>query len=254
MTQHTWKLRFRCRTHPLPLDGGATCSGASLKMVAVSEEKVTIPFGTKVLDGVLTVPEVEAVRTGLILTHGAGGDMNLKALRSLASCTAASGVLCLRFTCKSLNFTYRVRAFQAAVDYMKTLERFTLSNVFLAGRSMGARAAVALGRQMCAAEEGAIQGLVCVSFPLHPPGQRHRHVKRSEDLTALSHVPVLFVSGTADNMCERLLEGVVEQMESSSSVHWVDGGSHGLAVKGRMEESVLEEVNSKIITWILEHV
>ena len=69
---------------------------------------------------------------------------------------------------------------------------------------MGARAAVALGRQLCAAEEGAIQGLVCVSFPLHPPGQTHTHVKRSEDLRALSHVPVLFVSGTADNMCERV--------------------------------------------------
>ncbi|KAI4885915.1 hypothetical protein NFI96_030889, partial [Prochilodus magdalenae] len=218
-------------------------------------EEVSIPFGTKVLDAVLTVPEAEAVRTGLILTHGAGGDMNLKALRSLASSTAASGVLCLRFTCKSLNLAYRVRAFQAAYDYLKTQEKFTLSNVFLAGRSMGARAAVALGRQLGAVEEGAIQGLVCLSFPLHPPGQTQTHVKRSEDLRTLSDVPVFFVSGTADNMCERkLLESVVEQMKTSSSVHWVEGGSHGLAVKGRTEESVLDEVNSRIITWILEHV
>ncbi|XP_072542741.1 testis-expressed protein 30 isoform X2 [Salminus brasiliensis] len=181
--------------------------------------------------------------------------MNLKALRSLAGCAAAAGVLCLRFTCKGLNLAYRVRAFQAVVDYLKTLERFSLSNVFLAGRSMGARAAVALGRQLSAADESAVRGLVCVSFPLHPPGQTHTHVKRSEDLRALSRVPVLFVSGTADQMCERkLLERVVEQMKSPSSVHWVEEANHGLAVKGRAEESVLDEVNSQIIAWIQERV
>lgn len=69
---------------------------------------------------------------------------------------------------------------------------------------MGARAAVALGRHLCVKEEVDIQGVLCVSFPLHPPGQTHVHVKRSEDLRALSHIPVLFVSGTVDNMCERV--------------------------------------------------
>lgn len=69
---------------------------------------------------------------------------------------------------------------------------------------MGARAAVALGRHLCIKKEVLVKGLLCVSFPLHPPGQTHAHVKRSEDLRALFHVPVLFVSGTADNMCERV--------------------------------------------------
>lgn len=69
---------------------------------------------------------------------------------------------------------------------------------------MGARAAVALGRHLCIKKEVNVKGVLCVSFPLHPPGQTHAHVKRSEDLKALSHVPVLFVSGTADNMCERV--------------------------------------------------
>ncbi|XP_066497283.1 testis-expressed protein 30 isoform X2 [Hoplias malabaricus] len=181
--------------------------------------------------------------------------MNLKALRSLSEYFGSAGVLSLRFTCKSLNLSYRVRAFRAAADFLKSLERFELSNVFLAGRSMGARAAVALGRQLCAEEEGLLKGIVCVSFPLHPPGQTHTHVKRSEDLRALSKVPVLLVSGTVDNMCERkLLEGVLEQTQSSSYVHWVEGANHGLGVKGRSEESVLDEVNSQIFTWIKDHV
>ncbi|KAG7331575.1 hypothetical protein KOW79_005544 [Hemibagrus wyckioides] len=224
-------------------------------MVAFFEEKVLIPFGSKELGGALTVPETDCVQTALILTHGAGGDMNLKPLMSLAQAAATCGVLCLRFTCKSLNLVHRVKAYEAAVMYLTTLERFALSNIFLGGRSMGARAAVAVGRRLEVREEANVRGLLCVSFPLHPPGQTHAHVKRSEDLRALSHIPVLFVSGTADNMCERqLLECVVEQMESPSSVHWVDGANHGLAVKGRTEESVLDEVNSHIITWIQKHV
>src|SRR4029434_6317441 len=48
--------------------------------------------------------------------------------------------------------------------------------------------------------------MVCVSFPLHPPAQTHTHQQRSQDLRALSHQPVLFISGTADNMCKRVRE------------------------------------------------
>lgn len=74
-----------------------------------------IPFGSKELGGALTVPETECVQTALILTHGAGGDMNLKPLMSLAQAAATCGVLCLRFTCKSLNLVHRVKAYEAAV-------------------------------------------------------------------------------------------------------------------------------------------
>lgn len=73
------------------------------------------------------------------------------------------------------------------------------------GRSMGARAASALARQLSGRPEDAVAGLVCLSFPLHPPGQTHTHRQRSEDLRGLpKEVPVLFLSGTADNMCEKV--------------------------------------------------
>lgn len=85
------------------------------KCVSFLKEKVSIPFGSKELEGALTVPETECVQTALILTHGAGGDMNLKPLMSLAQAAATSGLLCLRFTCKSLNLAHRVRAYEAAV-------------------------------------------------------------------------------------------------------------------------------------------
>lgn len=70
---------------------------------------------------------------------------------------------------------------------------------------MGCRVAAALARQLSDEAEDAVQGVVCLSFPLHPPGKTEAHRQRSEDLRELPQcVPVLFVSGTEDNMCDRV--------------------------------------------------
>lgn len=73
-----------------------------------------IPFGNKYLDAVFSVPEKKPTY-GVILTHGAGGDMNFPHLVSLAAYLASHGVLCLRFTCKGLNIAYRAKAFKTVV-------------------------------------------------------------------------------------------------------------------------------------------
>lgn len=73
------------------------------------------------------------------------------------------------------------------------------------GRSMGSRAAASLTRQLSDGSGDAVQGVICLSFPLHPPGQTHTHRQRSEDLRMLPEgVRVLFVSGTKDIMCDRV--------------------------------------------------
>lgn len=70
---------------------------------------------------------------------------------------------------------------------------------------MGCRAAAALARQLSDESEEAVRGVVCLSFPLHPPGQTHTHRQRGDDLRALpKHLSVLFVSGTEDTMCDRV--------------------------------------------------
>ncbi|CAL8320487.1 unnamed protein product [Merluccius merluccius] len=225
-------------------------------MDTFSEEKVKVPFGVKHLDAILCVPtKVNGVHQAVILTHGAGGDMQFRHLVSLAQEVASRGLVCLRFTCKALNLPYRVKAYNAVWEYLNTLEKFSIRQIFLGGRSMGSRAAVALARQLSEASAEAVAGVVCLSFPLHPPGQQHAHHQRSEDLRGLPvGMPVLFVSGTADNMCDRaLLEKVVKDMKATVDVSWLEGGSHGLAVRGRSEDSVLDEVNSRVVTWTMKH-
>ena len=66
-------------------------------------------------------------------------------------------------------------------------------------------AAIALARKLSDESEDAVQGVICLSFPLHPPAQTHTHQQRSDDLRGLpENVPVLFVSGTVDHTCDRV--------------------------------------------------
>lgn len=72
---------------------------------------MSIPFEQKELECAFTVPaDLSAECTAVVLTHGAGGDMHARQLESLAHALARSGVLCLRFTCRAVNFMYRFRA------------------------------------------------------------------------------------------------------------------------------------------------
>ncbi|CAB1457560.1 unnamed protein product [Pleuronectes platessa] len=186
------------------------------------EDRVKVQLGTKCVDAAVCVPASETrVHTAVILTHGAGGDMNVPQLVSLSHALASSGFICLRFTCRALNLSYRVKVYHAVWDYLKSLQRFNIRNIFVGGRSMGSRAAAAFARQLSEGTEGAVHGVICLSFPLHPPGQTHAHRQRSEDLRALpEHVPVLFVSGIGDNMCDKVLfDRMVTELKAPTEVY-----------------------------------
>lgn len=77
---------------------------------------MTIPVEDRHLDGVINIPCSSSWSgTAVVLTHGAGSDMNFHHLEKIASCLAQSGILCLRFTCRTPNFKYRIRCFENAL-------------------------------------------------------------------------------------------------------------------------------------------
>lgn len=47
----------------------------------------------------------------VILTHGAGGDLNTHQLNALATFLEKSDFTVLRFTCKGLNIKYRIKVY-----------------------------------------------------------------------------------------------------------------------------------------------
>lgn len=127
----------------------------------------------------------------LVLGHGAGGGID--ALDLLAARDAAHAV---GFRVALVEQPWRVkgkkvaeappRLDQAWVDVLRQLEGAPL---VVGGRSAGARVACRT------AEEVGASAVLCLAFPLHPPGRPER--SRLEELTAVQ-VPVLVVQGDRD--------------------------------------------------------
>ncbi|XP_032878230.1 testis-expressed protein 30 isoform X1 [Amblyraja radiata] len=210
--------------------------------------KLKIPFERKYLDAIYTIPNVSFTH-GVILNHGASGDMNFHQLVSLTEFLASNGILCLRFTCKGPNLVYRIRAYRAVVEYLKSSKEYKVKSWFLGGRSMGSRAAACIVKQCKdTADEAFVQGLICLSFPLHPAKQHSK--LRSEDLLHVRH-PILLVSGSADEMCDKnLLESILKIIPVTTRVYWVEGAGHAMEVKGQMTENIMTEINTEVLSWI----
>lgn len=83
-------------------------------------------------------------------------------------------------------------------------------------------------------------------FALHRQSKRHLGV--SEFVAADSLIFALLFSP------QHLLEGVVSKMKAPKKIHWIDKANHGMAVKGRTTNDVMEEINAQVFSWLRENV
>jgi predicted alpha/beta-hydrolase family hydrolase len=173
----------------------------------------------------------------LVFTHGAGGNSNAALLVTLAEEFAAAGISVLR-----CDLPYRQRRPQGppspanAKEDQEGLRRaVTLmkeqsgGRAFLGGSSYGGRQASLLA----ASHSGLVEGLLLLSYPLHPPGKPTQ--LRTAHFPNLQ-TPSLFVSGTKD------VFGTVEELEAAialiparTALIKIDGASHGLSKSGSAE-------------------
>src|SRR5436305_1072224 len=111
---------------------------------------------------------------GLVLTHGAGGNCNAPLLVALGEKFADAGWTVLRcdLPFRQLRPTGPPRGngsedrdgLRRAVE---ALRKLVPGRVFLGGQSYGGRQA----SMLAAAEPGLADGLLLLSYPLHPPGK-----------------------------------------------------------------------------------
>ena len=142
------------------------------------------------------VSKVRGATGALVLGHGAGGGVGARDLEAAADAAAATG-----FSVALVEQPYRVAgrrspaparqldaAWSAVVAALRAgpLRRLPLVT---GGRSAGARVAC-----RTAADTGAM-GVLCLAFPLHPPGRPES--SRLEELEGVQ-VPVLVVQGKSD--------------------------------------------------------
>lgn len=91
------------------LDNTSAAAANNIKAMQARE----IPFGKgKSLPCVLSRPTGTARPVGVVLAHGAGGDLTSGNLPRIAQRLASAGYFCIRFTCKPTRLPYRVKACQ----------------------------------------------------------------------------------------------------------------------------------------------
>ena len=179
---------------------------------------------------------------GLVLTHGAGGNMDTPLLAAVAEAFAARGVSALR-----CNLPYRQarpsgppspsgaardrQGLRAALAVLRARGR---GRLFLGGHSYGGRMASIL----VAEDPTLVSGLLLQSYPLHPPGKPKD--MRTAHLPAI-RVPTLFVHGTTDPFATPdELTAARKLVPARTSALEVNGG-HDLGWSGRRRDPNLPE-------------
>jgi predicted alpha/beta-hydrolase family hydrolase len=171
----------------------------------------------------------------LVLAHGAGAGMTHKHMQSIADAFAKRGIATLRFDFpfiearKSRVDPPEVATARIADAFAATLERTDLP-IWLGGHSFGGR----MASHAVVARRVDAKGLIFCSFPLHNPGKPA--VTRAAHLAAVQK-PMLFLSGTRDDLADpELLRGVVAQL-AGAELHWLDTADHGYRVLKRSRAS-----------------
>jgi predicted alpha/beta-hydrolase family hydrolase len=188
----------------------------------------------------------------LVLGHGASTNMRHATLQTIAERMAEAGIATFRY-----NFPYmehgKGRDSQevctATVRCAVAAAKKAAADLPLlaGGHSFGGR------MTSTAASESAldgVRGLVFFAFPLHQPGKPE--TKRAAHLSAVT-VPMLFLSGTRDELADlELLRPVCKQLSKRATLHLLDTADHGFKTLKRSrksEEDVFVEMARVVRQW-----
>lgn len=177
----------------------------------------------------------------LLLGHGAGGGPESADLAALARELPREGVTVIRVEQPWRVAGRRIAAAPAVLDACLVAVADRLrprTPLVLGGRSAGARSAARTAHHLGAS------GVLCLAFPLHPPGRPER--SRVEELTAV-RVPVLVVQGENDPF------GRPEEFPETQEVVVVPDADHGLTVPKRAALTQTE-VHGLVVEAALEFV
>jgi predicted alpha/beta-hydrolase family hydrolase len=188
----------------------------------------------------------------LVLGHGASTNMRHATLQTIAERLADAGIATFRY-----NFPYMEHG--KGRDSTETCTATVRSAVAAAHRAAPELPLLAGGHSFggrmssTAASESpldGVRGLVFFAFPLHQPGKPD--TKRAEHLGALT-VPMLFLSGTRDELAELdLLKPMCQRLGKRATLHLLDTADHGFRILKRSrasEEDVYVEMARIVREW-----
>jgi len=209
-------------------------------------EPISIPSADPPVRGFLHRP-TSASGDVLVLTHGAGGNAQMALLAVLAEAFAGAGFAVLR-----CDLPFRqlrrfgpprpgdaIRDRQGLANAVAAMQKEYSGRVFLGGQSYGGRQA-----SMLCAEEKVADGLLLLSYPLHPPGKPEQ--LRTQHFSQIQ-IPVMLVQGTRDPFGSiDEIEAARKQIPAKTLLLPVEGAGHDLGFKGKAkQENLPGEVLSK---------
>jgi len=170
------------------------------------------------------------LKAAMLLSHGAGGSCDAPLMVAVAEAFSDAGYCVFRWNLPFRQLRPRgapggsgERDREGIREAVKLL-RQQASGVplYLAGQSYGGRQS-----SMVAAEDpGACDGLLLLSYPLHPPGKPAQ--LRTEHFPKL-RVPAVFVHGTRDPFgTVEELRNAIKLIPAAARLQVVDGAGHGV--------------------------
>ena len=192
----------------------------------------------------------------LVLGHGAGAGQHSAFMVEFARALAALGLDLVTF-----NFLYTAQrrripdrapvlesCYRAVVDGVRRAVPSAARHLFIGGKSMGGRIAT----QIAAADpELAIDGLVLLGYPLHPPGRPDQ--PRDKHLPAIRR-PMLIVQGSRDAFgLPAELQPILDRLTPRPILEVVADGDHSFKLPRRnpaAQGAVFSNVQRTIANWI----
>jgi predicted alpha/beta-hydrolase family hydrolase len=193
--------------------------------------------------------------TAVILAHGAANNKDNPLLVAVGRAMAETGILTLRF-----NFPYADRGksspdgqnrleatWLGVIDWMRSGADGQPHRLVGAGKSMGGRVA----SQLAADGRLAVDGLIFLGYPLHAPGRKDK--LRDAHLPRIK-IPMLFLSGTRDALCDLdHLRPVLARLDPHPELVVIDGGNHSFELpKNRAGEQgrCHAEIAAHCLRWL----
>jgi hypothetical protein len=183
--------------------------------------------------GAHTYPAEDAARALFVFAHGAGAGQHHPFMAGVSKALAARGIDVVTF-----DFPYK-RLQKSAPDRPPVLEQSfrevvaaarrwsQADRLFIGGKSMGGRIATHLAAQGLES----LSGVVCLGYPLHPPGKPQQ--LRVAHLPSIA-VPVLVIQGERDTFgTPDELRPHLESMKAEVHLHVIPRGDHSLTVRSR---------------------
>lgn len=193
----------------------------------------------------------------LILAHGAGAPQRHPFMVTFAHALSERGLDVLTF-----NFLYAqqkrkvpdrmpqlVACFRAVIDVARRDVPSARERLFIGGKSMGGRAATHVAAED---PELAIDGIVLLGYPLHPPGRPDQ--LRDAHLPEVRR-PMLFVQGARDTFgTPSELKPILASLTPLPTLHHVEGGDHSFKIAGRdakaRQSAIYADIQDTIVEWI----